>query len=81
MIFKDKSPKITAHRNPNALFKSPLPNKIKSCFINCKINAPKITGIESKKENLKASSFFNPAKIDEAIVLPDLDIPGKIAKA
>ncbi|GJQ59364.1 MAG: hypothetical protein SCALA701_21650 [Candidatus Scalindua sp.] len=41
--------------------------------------APRIAGIESKKENLAAVSLSMPMKVAAAIVAPALDIPGVIA--
>ena len=46
-----------------------------------KILAPKITGIDSKKENLAASFGGMPKYIHIEIVEPDLEIPGIIAIA
>ena len=46
-----------------------------------KRQAPRITGIESKKENLAASFGGIPKSIDIDIVVPDLDIPGIMAMA
>ena len=43
--------------------------------------APKITGITIKKENFALSLLLFPKNKDVDIVAPDLDIPGKIAKA
>ena len=43
--------------------------------------APKITGIESKKENFAASLGAIPKYTDIVIVAPDLEIPGIIASA
>ena len=43
--------------------------------------APKITGIDSKKENLAASFGGIPKYIHMDIVEPDLEIPGIIAIA
>ena len=42
--------------------------------------APNITGMDIRNENFAASSRFNFRKIPPAIVEPDLDTPGKIAK-
>ena len=39
-----------------------------------------IAGIKSRKENLAAFSGFIPKIFEIAIVVPDLDIPGNIAK-
>jgi len=49
-------------------------------FFASKIVAPRTTGIASKKENLIASSFFNPQKSPAEIVEPLLEIPGRRAK-
>lgn len=43
--------------------------------------APKIAGILTKKENLAAFSLFILEKRAKAIVVPDLEIPGMIARA
>ena len=48
--------------------------------LSSKIPAPKIVGIESKKENLAASSLFKPEKTPPEIVIPEREIPGKSAK-
>src|SRR5699024_3410465 len=45
------------------------------------IEAPRLTGIYNKKENLKASSFFKPNNIAATMVAPDRLIPGKRARA
>ena len=42
---------------------------------------PKIIGTTIKKENLAATSLFNPKKIEVPIVAPLLEIPGNIANA
>ena len=39
-----------------------------------------IAGIPSKKENFAASTRFHPSKRAIVIVIPDLEIPGNIAK-
>ena len=57
---------------------SPIPNLNTS--LNSNTAAPKIEGIEIKKENLVANSLLNPLNRDPTIVEPDLDIPGVIAK-
>ena len=49
--------------------------------MNSKIKEPKITGIEIRKENFTASSLFIPKILEVEIVIPDLEIPGKIANA
>ena len=46
-----------------------------------RILAPKITGIDSKKENLAASFGGMPKYIHIEMVEPDLEIPGIIAIA
>jgi|YelNatPaOPRAMG01_1025707.scaffolds.fasta_scaffold524233_1 hypothetical protein len=46
-----------------------------------RIFAPKTAGTERRKENLKANSFFQPMARADAIVTPDLEIPGRRAKA
>ena len=43
--------------------------------------APKITGITIKKENSALSLFLFPKNNEVHIVAPDLEMPGKIAKA
>ena len=43
--------------------------------------AAKTIGIAKRKENLIASSFFNPLNNPAEIVAPDLETPGNIAKA
>ena len=48
---------------------------------NPKILAPKITGIDNKKENLAASLGGMPKYIHIEMVEPDLEIPGIIAIA
>ena len=47
---------------------------------NSRINAPIARGINSRKENLNASSFFTPEIKAIDIVIPLLDIPGNKAK-
>ena len=41
--------------------------------------APKITGIDIKKENFIALFSFKPRKSPAEIVLPEREMPGKIA--
>ena len=43
--------------------------------------APQIAGIASIKENFAASTFLIPSKSAMDIVIPDREIPGKIASA
>lgn len=50
-------------------------------FASSKIKDPRITGIEIKKENLTASSLFTPNILAEDIVVPERDIPGRMATA
>ena len=40
-----------------------------------------MAGIPKRKENLAASSLFQPDTRAVEIVIPDLEMPGKIAKA
>lgn len=42
--------------------------------------APNITGMDIRNENFAASSRFNLRNKPPAMVDPDLDMPGKIAK-
>jgi len=42
--------------------------------------APKMIGIERRKENLAASSLFNFLPMPAIIVIPDLEVPGIKAK-
>ena len=42
---------------------------------------PAMTGIDIKKENFAASSDLMPSASAKEMVLPERDIPGKIAKA
>ena len=46
-----------------------------------KIPAPAITGTDNKNENFADSLGESPKNKERAIVIPDLDIPGIIAKA
>ena len=48
---------------------------------NLKTNAPNIAGIDNIKLNLAANSFSRPAVKPAAIVVPDLESPGRIAQA
>ncbi len=64
-----------------AIFKALLLKIISCDLYNSKINEPKITGIESKNENLTHSSLFIPKNLANEIVDPDLDNPGSIAIA
>lgn len=43
-----------------------------------KMFAPNIIGIEIRKENFIAVFSFKPDRIPVEIVVPDLDMPGKI---
>ena len=43
--------------------------------------APKMAGKDNKKEKLKASTGFRPVCSPVTIVLPDLEIPGIMARA
>ena len=49
--------------------------------MSSKIAAKDIDGIPKRKENLAASSLFQPDIKALDIVTPDLDTPGKMAKA
>ena len=49
--------------------------------INSTIAAREIAGIPNKKENLAASVLSQPDTRAVEIVTPDLETPGKIAKA
>lgn len=51
------------------------------CFLTVNTNPPAIAGIDIKKENSAARSAFNPLTNPEAMVDPDREIPGKMAKA
>ena len=48
---------------------------------NSTIAAKVMAGIPKRKENLAASSLFQPDIKAVEIVIPDLEIPGKMAKA
>ena len=48
---------------------------------NSAIAAKEMAGIPKRKENLAASSLSQPDTRAVEIVTPDLEIPGKIAKA
>ena len=67
-------PTTADERNPKILhvsaFKFPLSNT----------NAPKIAGMDIKKEYLTVYSLFNPIKSPATKVIPLLEIPGKRAK-
>ena len=43
--------------------------------------APRIVGMLSKKANLEESLRFNPTNNAPVIAIPDLEAPGKTAKA
>ena len=43
--------------------------------------APKIIGIDKRKENLTAASLFNLLAKPAKIVIPDLEVPGMMAMA
>jgi hypothetical protein len=49
--------------------------------MNSKIAAKEIAGIPSRKENFAASPLSQPDTNAVEIVTPDLENPGKIAKA
>ena len=59
------------------------PNEKKSLKeeINSTIAAIEMAGIPKRKENLAASSLSQPDTRAVEIVIPDLEMPGKIAKA
>lgn len=42
--------------------------------------APRIAGMDKRKENFVARVLFNPLNKPEVIVVPDLDMPGRIAQ-
>ena len=44
-------------------------------------DAPKIIGIDKRKENLTAASLFNLLVKPAKMVIPDLEVPGIIATA
>lgn len=47
-------------------------------WFNSNTNAPNVTGINKRKENLAAFSFSIPENRAEEIVIPLRDIPGKM---
>ena len=49
--------------------------------MNSKIAAIEIAGIPKRNENLAASPLSQPDTKAEEIVIPDLETPGKMAKA
>ena len=49
--------------------------------MNSTIAASEIAGMPKRKENFAASSLSQPATRAVEIVTPDLETPGKIAKA
>ena len=49
--------------------------------MNSTIAARQIAGIPKRKENFAASVLSHPVMSAVEIVIPDLEIPGKIAKA
>ena len=49
--------------------------------INSTIAANEIAGMPKRKENFAASLLSHPVKKPVEIVIPDLETPGKIAKA
>ena len=49
--------------------------------MNSIIAAIEIAGIPKRKENFAASTLFHPDTKAVEIVMPDLETPGKIAKA
>ena len=49
--------------------------------INSTIAAKEMGGMPKRKENFAASPLFQPDTKAVEIVIPDLEMPGKIAKA
>ena len=71
---------MPAVRNPTAKLEKSI-DSIELIFITSKNAAPIIAGIAIKKENLDAFCLFIPNNKAIVIVIPDLEIPGKIAIA
>jgi len=74
-IFKAKSPLKKEAKKPKAIY---LNSKEEICENSPILNnsAPKITGIEAKKENLKAASLCTLRNSKVEIVRPERDRPG-----
>ena len=53
----------------------------KAPYASIKIKAPKMVGMLSKKANFEVSLRFKPIGNAPVIAIPDLDAPGKTAKA
>jgi hypothetical protein len=87
LVFKNFNKKSIANHPDKKLVKNPIrmltiptslisPNEVKSLYKP----APTTIGIESKKENLAASSRDKPKNIPEEIVEPEREMPGNKAK-
>ena len=82
--FIERNPEINAKTKLKIMFNVTERSCLKIIsddLVNSKIKAPKITGIDRSIENITHSSRFNPNERAKEIVVPDLDIPGKIAIA
>lgn len=75
----EKIPAVKAHNMPaiRLASKATLAESIEKTSNSV---APKIAGIDSKNENLAASSLLSPTNKAPTIVDPDLEIPGAMAK-
>jgi hypothetical protein len=73
---RDKIPIPKATAVPIRMVSIP---KTISTFLNSNRVAPRIAGIDSRKENLPESSLSRPQKSPVEIVAPDREIPGIMA--
>ena len=55
--------------------------KIKASLSTIRTRAPRIVGMLNRKANLDESLMFRPTSKAPVIAIPDLEAPGKIAKA
>ena len=73
-------PAIKAAMKPKITGKK-LTSSAEPISLTCKINAPKIAGIDNIKLNLAANSLSKPILRPAAIVVPERERPGNTAHA
>ncbi len=77
-IFRQRKPVVVEAMKPAAREASG--TIVKDCSWSWSTTAPIIAGIDIRNENLPANSLSNPQKRPQAMVEPEREIPGIIAR-
>ena len=75
----DKKLEITEAEKPNPIEIKPTSSNVSPASFNLRIVAPIIAGIKIRNENLAAFIGSNPNIRRNAIVVPEREMPGRIA--